>query len=103
MKKNYVKPVASNIAFVMNENIATSGYDVIEGHIKYTSDDKLGDTCNKFFGNTFIPSELGQTLGLNSFDVLVQSTMAIRKNLGDAEFKALTQQIADGTVTCWAV
>jgi hypothetical protein len=103
MKKNYVKPVASNIAFVMNENIATSGYDVIEGHIKYTADNTLGDTCNKYFGNTYIPSELSTALELNSFDMLVQSTIAIRKSLGDAEFAALTQQIEDGTITCWAL
>lgn len=31
MKKMYVKPVASSVAFVVNENIATSKFEQIEG------------------------------------------------------------------------
>ena len=51
MKKIYVKPMASNVAFVVNENIAASDIDFKEvvGRANYIQN---GDDCNKYFAGT---------------------------------------------------
>ena len=50
MKKFYVKPVATNIAFVVNENIATSRNPdtSLTGFGSYAN---AGDNCNEFFNS----------------------------------------------------
>jgi hypothetical protein len=68
MKKFYVKPVATNIAFVVNENIATSKNPgtSLTGFGSYAN---AGDNCNEFFNSTQIKTYLepGQTSILQAF------------------------------------
>lgn len=68
MKKFYVKPVATNIAFVVNENIATSGNPdtSLTGFGSYTN---AGDNCNELFNSTQIKTYLkpGETSILIAF------------------------------------
>ncbi len=58
MKKFYVKPVATNVAFVVNENIATSKSpdESLTGMGSYSSVDKA--TCNEFFNSTQVKTYL---------------------------------------------
>ena len=56
MKKIYVKPMASNVAFVVNENIASSlGIENVTGT---TQLDQNGENCNKVFYTTGIATNL---------------------------------------------
>lgn len=57
MKKFYVKPVATNVAFVVNENIATSKSpdETLYGFGSYNN---AGDNCNEFFNSTQIKTYL---------------------------------------------
>ncbi len=68
MKKFYVKPVATNIAFVVNENIATSKNPdtSLTGFGSYAN---VVDNCNEFFNSTQIKTYLepGQTSILLAF------------------------------------
>ena len=65
MKKIYVKPMATNVAFVVNENIASSVR--VEGNpgiTQLTQND--GDNCNKVFFDTGIATGLEE--GVFDFD-----------------------------------
>ena len=65
MKKIYVKPMATNVAFVVNENIASSlRVEGNPGITKLTQD--YGDNCNKVFFDTGIPTNLKD--GVFDFD-----------------------------------
>jgi hypothetical protein len=68
MKKFYVKPVATNIAFVVNENIATSKNPdtSLTGLGSYAN---VVANCNEFFNSTQIKTYLepGQTSILQAF------------------------------------
>lgn len=57
MKKIYVKPQASSVAFAVNENIAFSGEITMSsgGEVKYI---QSYDGCNKFLSNTGIATGL---------------------------------------------
>ena len=56
MKKIYVKPMAANVAFVVNENIASSiTIDSVTGSSRL---DQNGDKCNQVFFNTGIQTNL---------------------------------------------
>ena len=57
MKKFYVKPVATNIAFVVNENIATSK-NPDTSLTGFGSFSNVEDNCNDFFNSTQIPTGL---------------------------------------------
>lgn len=107
MKKNYVKPMATNLAFALNENIATSGFDVTEGHLKFNSEPGLNsdNTCNTYFGNTMIPSGLDADVSQMSFYDFVITLAGIRERMTNDEFAKLTG-IEDPTnfevaFTCW--
>lgn len=65
MKKIYVKPMATNVAFVVNENIASSVR--VEGNPGTTKLNNIeGDNCNKVFFDTGIPTGLED--GVFDFD-----------------------------------
>jgi hypothetical protein len=68
MKKMYMKPLATNVAFVVNENIATSRNPdtSLTGFGSYAN---AGDNCNEFFNSTQIKTYLepGQTSILQAF------------------------------------
>ena len=107
MKKNYVKPMATNLAFALNENIATSGFDVTGGHMKFNSEPGLNsnNTCNTYFGNTMIPSGLEAGVVEMSFTDFVNTLVGIRERMTNEEFAKLTG-IEDPTTfevafTCW--
>ena len=56
MKKIYVKPMAANVAFVVNENIASSiTIDNVTGSSRL---DQNGEKCNEVFFNTGIATNL---------------------------------------------
>ena len=56
MKKIYVKPMAANVAFVVNENIASSiTIDNVTGSSRL---DQNGEKCNEVFFNTGIATGL---------------------------------------------
>ena len=56
MKKIYVKPMAANVAFVVNENIAASiEIDNVTGSSRL---DQNGEKCNDVFFNTGIATGL---------------------------------------------
>lgn len=57
MKKFYVKPAATNVAFVVNENIATSRgfHEELTGMGSFNN---AGDNCNEVFNSTQIPTGL---------------------------------------------
>ena len=56
MKKIYVKPMAANVAFVVNENIAASiEIDNVTGSSLL---DMNGEKCNEVFFNTGIATNL---------------------------------------------
>lgn len=57
MKKIYVQPVASNVAFVVNENIATSGI-IFEGTSGSANFWATIDGCNDKFVGTDIETNL---------------------------------------------
>ena len=56
MKKIYVKPMAANVAFVVNENIASS--ITIDDEIGSSYLHQKGDSCNEVFFNTGIATKL---------------------------------------------
>lgn len=107
MKKNYVKPMATNLAFALNENIATSGFDVAEGHLKFNSEPGLNstNTCNTYFGNTMIPSGLDAGVTQMSFVDFVNTLMGIRISEGNDKFAEMTGMKDPDTFevafTCW--
>ena len=57
MKKIYVKPMATNVAFVVNENIASSlSYEGVPGTTNMSQVE--GNNCNKVFYTTDISTGL---------------------------------------------
>jgi hypothetical protein len=98
MKKTYVKPVAANVVFAMNENIAAS---FSSGHLGYVNDmNIMGDGCNKYLATTGIESQIvGE---INSTADLISSVISIREVIGNAAFEAIIAEIeATGTWSCW--
>ena len=108
MKKSYVKPMATNLAFALNENIATSGMDITGGHLKFNSEPGLNEqgTCNKYFGNTMIPSGLAPDVTEMSLVEFVLALTQIRIDQGDEGFAQLTGMNNPDTFevafACWA-
>ena len=76
MKKIYVKPMAANVAFVVNENIAASiEIDNVTGSSLLNMN---GEKCNEVFFNTGIATKLepGVFDFLAAYDELEKATLA---------------------------
>ena len=59
MKKSYIKPVAMNVAFMVNENIAVSYDEAVTGTGSFSADvGNPAGQCNKFVNNTGIETGL---------------------------------------------
>jgi hydroxyethylthiazole kinase-like sugar kinase family protein len=98
MKKTYVKPVAANVVFTMNENIAAS---FSSGHLGYISDQSfMGGSCNQYLAHTGIESRIvGE---ITDTGELITSVIAIREAIGNDAFEAVIAEIeATGAWSCW--
>lgn len=76
MKKIYVKPMAANVAFVVNENIAASiEIDDVTGSSLLSMN---GEKCNEVFFNTSIATNLapGSFDFQTAYDKLGRDTIA---------------------------
>lgn len=99
MKKTYIKPIATNVAFAMNENIATS-VSTNTGHLGYVNDLMLDDgSCNQYLANTRVPS--GIVGEITSYKELIGSLMNMYDIIGEEAFMDIAGKIEDGTFTCW--
>lgn len=99
MKKTYVKPVAANVAFAMNENIAAS-IATNTGHIGYVNDLMIDDgSCNKYMANTGLPS--GIVGEVKDFNDLMGSLMNMYEIIGEEKFMEIAGMIENGTFNCW--
>lgn len=103
MKKAYVKPVASTVQFVMNENIAGS---VNTGHLGFINHEGISDgTCNKYLAYyTDYPLDFTQD-EVNSFRDLTHELFYI--GLKYPELPGIVKEAiypSDGsasTFNCW--
>ena len=86
MKKSYIKPVATSVAFVVNENIATSSFDFETslGNVKLWAD---WEGCNEKFPGVDIPT--GLEPGNNN---VVEAV----KNLSKEELKIIYDMLLSG-------
>ena len=98
MKKTYVKPMAANVEFAMNENIAASLASGHIGFIQHASPD--GKPCGDLLAYTGIQSNIvGEIETTND---LMETVMGIRQNIGNDAFQAIIDEIiATGTWSCW--
>lgn len=55
--KNYMKPVASVVAFVVNENIAASFTESVESFVYFANNNGMKD-CNTYINGSFVPTGL---------------------------------------------
>lgn len=84
MKRNYMKPLASAVAFVVNENIASSFTDA-EG-TAYFSNGTGAKTCNKLINGTGI--ETGLTDGdFNIYTAFANIMKVVDELEGDEKAK----------------
>lgn len=97
MKKSYVKPVASNVVFAMNENIASSAN---VGHLGYVNHAGVMDgTCNQLLAFYNIESQI--VGGVENFEDLTNSLLSLRYEIGNDAFEAIMDDIANNTFKCW--
>lgn len=68
MKKVYVRPVASSVAFAVNENIATSASQILNGVVSYV---QAVEDCNKIINSTSI--ETGLAPGVTSIEIVLEN------------------------------
>ena len=99
MKKTYVKPVASNVVFAMNENIAASFGN---SHVGLTHNAVAeGETCTKHLANT-TSVESGMLGPIENTGDLIAALVSIREQIGNDAFEAIIAEInATGTWSCW--
>ena len=99
MKKTYVKPVASNVVFAMNENIAAS---FGSSHVGLTHNAVAqGESCNKHLANN-TSVESGMIGSIENTSDLIAALVSIREQIGNDAFEAIIAEInATGTWSCW--
>ena len=99
MKKTYVKPIANNVAFAMNENIAASFGN---GHLGYVNDLMIDDgSCNQYLADTGLESGIiGEVTSLQD---LFMALSRMHDIIGDEKFEEIKTDIRDGTFGCWKV
>jgi hypothetical protein len=97
MKKSYVKPVASNVVFAMNENIASSAN---VGHLGYVNHAGIMDgTCNKLLAFYNIDSQI--VGGVENFEDLTNSLIDLRVAIGNDAFEEIMVDIRNNSFKCW--
>ena len=96
MKKLYVKPTASNVAYAVNENIALSlKYNIGDpGNITYINVER--SLCNKEIANTGIPT--GLIPGCTNIEHVMRNLKEAAEASGDiqnSDFMKLWQLVQD--------
>jgi hypothetical protein len=100
MKKTYVKPVANNVAFAMNENIAASFGSAHLGYSQIAKPD--GSPCNEILAN-YTGLESGIIGEITDMNDLMNSLFNMYDKIGNDNFEAIMTDIRNGTFGCWKI
>lgn len=98
MKKTYVKPIANNVAFAMNENIAAS---FSSAHLGYVNEANINDgSCNEYLADTGISS--GIIGEVETMADLMDALFRMYDQIGNDKFEELMADIrTPGQFGCW--
>jgi hypothetical protein len=100
MKKTYVKPVANNVAFAMNENIAASFGSAHLGYTQMAKPD--GSPCNEILAN-YTGLTSGIVGEIENMSDLMNSLFKMYDEIGEQQFVAIMDDIRNGTFGCWKI
>ena len=99
MKKTYVKPIATNVEFAMNENIAAS---FGTAHLGYVNDLMVDDgSCNEYLADYGVPSGIvGEVKDVSD---LFNALFRMHDLIGDEKYGEILADLRAGTFGCWKV
>lgn len=88
--KNYMKPVASVVAFVVNENIAASITESVESFVYFANNNGMKD-CNTYINGSSVPT--GLPAGVFDLDLAMDNIDAAMKR-GEIPADALDDMLS---------
>lgn len=95
MKKFYVQPVATNVAFVVNENIAFSTKPDESWIGEGTYDNVAPKTCNEVFNSTEIKTYL------NPGETDIQLALANVAKFSPSDLDTIIEKLISGQFNCY--
>jgi hypothetical protein len=100
MKKTYVKPVANNVAFAMNENIAASFGSAHLGYSQLAKPD--GSRCDEILAN-YTDLTSGIVGKVEDMSDLMGALFNMYDQIGNDAFEAIMADIRNGSFACWKI
>ncbi len=99
MKKSYMKPVASNVVFAMNENIASSVYVSNLYYVSHDNFDGVLNSCNQMLASYGVDCKL--TGNITDFGQLVQALTQVQGQISQHKYDNIMSDIQNNQFRCW--